>query len=96
MGLSLRRTKRVKNERPYPDSWEVSTDWNGMVSREHEFTLKGDSQTQWYLFLRFVHNTDNGAKWVDAIRMKPYDAFTAHRPDRIGKIRKRRAVVISS
>ena len=90
------RHKYVGN--PWPDSWQVSPDWDlpegvgtirgirTLSSRKHEVALKGHPST-WYLFDRYVFNTDNGKEWVDAFQLHPHNCFTAFRPDQIIKVR---------
>ena len=87
------RRKKIKNARPWPAHWEVTFEWNGMKSREHEFQITGSRE--WYLFDRYVTNPLIGKSWVDAFRQKPFDSFTSFYPERIGKIRKARPVVKS-
>jgi hypothetical protein len=93
------RRKTIKYDgNPWPDSWEVSFTWSlpegvGTVrgireleTRKHEIALKGHPST-WLLFDRYVHNTDNGAVWVDAFEMHPHNCFTSFRPEQIVKVR---------
>lgn len=91
-----RQSKYVGN--PWPDSWQVRFSWTlpdgvGTVrgireleTRKHEVALKGHPGT-WYIFERYVYNTDNDAEWVDAFAMHPHAHFTSFRPSEIIKVR---------
>lgn len=96
-----RRTKRVSNATPWPKHWEVVQEWDvpasiklprgndrHLVSRGHEVALKGAPST-WLLFDRYVYNPANDKEWIDAFVQGHYAGFTAFRPDRIIKVRRR-------
>lgn len=94
----LRRKQSRYPGNPWPDSWRVSTTWElprtagtargirTLESRKHEVAIKGHPST-WYIFDRYVYNTDNGAEWVDAFAMHPHAHFTSFRPGEIIKVR---------
>lgn len=97
----MKRTRTVPGAKQWPDHWRVALQWDvpeeiklprgtprHLVSRQYEVTLKGAPST-WLLFDRYVYNPENGKEWVDAFFQGHYGGYTAFRPDRIVKVRKR-------
>ena len=85
------RRKRIKSTWP-PNGWEVEyeieVDGTKVESRKHDVLVRfGERSTDWVFFDYFVHNTNNGARWVSG-----FDecGFTAFRIDQILKARPHR------
>lgn len=63
------KRRKTKNDRPYPEHWTVSTEYQvgKKVLKPGVFVSISDEPGGRFAFIRYVANTATGTEWIDCV-----------------------------